>query len=126
MTQLKPSLSLSRLVVSRHGSIVYDQKFHPGVNIIRGTNSHGKSTIADLIFFALGGDMTKWKQEAITCDFVFAEIRANDAILTLKREIRVERMQSLHIFFGDYESATKSAVMGNSRLPRSANTINST
>lgn len=112
MTQLKPSLSLSRLIVSRHGSIVYDQKFHLGVNIIRGTNSHGKSTIADLIFFALGGDMTKWKQEALTCDFVFAEIRVNDATLTLKREIRVERMQSLHIFFGDYESATKSAVKG--------------
>jgi hypothetical protein len=112
MTQLKPSLSLSRLVVSRHGSIVYDQKFHLGVNIIRGTNSHGKSTVADLIFFALGGDMTKWKQEALTCDFVFAEIRANDATLTLKREIRVERMQSLQIFFGDYESAVKSAVQG--------------
>ena len=98
--------------MSRHGSIVYDQAFHLGVNIIRGTNSHGKSTIADLIFFVLGGDLNKWKQEVSTCDFVFAEIRANGALLTLKREIRVERMQSLHIFFGDYESATKSAVTG--------------
>lgn len=112
MTQLKPFLSLSRLVVTRHGEVVYDHKFHLGVNIIRGDNSHGKSTIADMIFFALGGDMNGWKQEAATCDFVFAEIKANDAKLTLKREINDKGKQALYIFFGDYESAQASAVKG--------------
>jgi len=112
MTRLKPSLSLNRLVITRRGALVYDQKFHSGVNIIRGTNSHGKSTVADFIFFALGGDLTKWKFEASTCDFVFAEIRANDAVLTLKREVRVERGQSMHVFFGNYDSASQSAATG--------------
>jgi len=51
MTQLfKPSLFLNRLVIKEEQYIVYDEKFHNGVNIIRGDNSSGKSTIMELIF----------------------------------------------------------------------------
>ena len=72
MTLFKPALFLQRLVIVRHGLTVYDQVFHTGVNIIRGTNSHGKSTIANFIFYVLGGDVSRWTPEAETCDFVFA------------------------------------------------------
>ncbi len=112
MTRADPSLLLLRLVVTRHGRVVYDQFFHAGVNIIRGTNSHGKSSIADFIFYALGGEVRQWKPEAGTCDAVFAEVRLNDAVLTLKREVTDLRSQPMHVFFGDYTAAAKSAITG--------------
>lgn len=112
MTRIDPSLFLSRLVVSRHGAVVYDQKFHLGVNVIRGTNSHGKSTIAEFIFFILGGDAHKWKLEAAACDYVWAEVRINGATAVLKRPVTTKRGQEMSIFFGTYEEAKASAVEG--------------
>jgi VIT1/CCC1 family predicted Fe2+/Mn2+ transporter len=50
------SLFLNRLVIlTQEGRIAYDEKFHRGVNIIRGDNSSGKSTISHFIFYVLGG-----------------------------------------------------------------------
>ncbi|NNU33697.1 AAA family ATPase [Mucilaginibacter sp. S1162] len=43
---------------------VYDESFHKGVNIIRGENSSGKSTIANFIFYILGGFFNNWTTEA--------------------------------------------------------------
>ena len=100
MTSLKPSLRLNRLVVTLGGNAVYDQPFHAGVNIIRGENSHGKSTIADLIFFLLGGDYSDWKPEALDCDYVTGEINVNGQILTIRRKIGGAGKQPLHFFFG--------------------------
>jgi hypothetical protein len=76
MTRRDPSLRLLRLVVTKSGKSVYDETFHPGINMIRSEgNSRGKSTIADLIFFSLG-DLAEWKVEAGTCDQTFAEVTA--------------------------------------------------
>jgi len=55
MTLINPSLFLNRLIVFYNGKTIYDEKFNKGVNIICGENSSGKSTITELIFFALGG-----------------------------------------------------------------------
>lgn len=112
MMRTDPSLFLSRLIVSRHGAIVYDQKFHLGVNVIRGTNSHGKSTIAEFIFFVLGGDTYRWKLEAAACDYVWAEVRLNGAAAVLRRPVTDKRGQEMNIFFGTYEEAKGSAVEG--------------
>lgn len=108
----KPALFLSRLVILRRGLVVYDEPFHRGVNIIRGTNSHGKSTIADFLFYVLGGDLSRWKPEAETCDFVMAEVLANGAVLTLKREVTAKGSQPLYIYFGDYLEAAKNVAQG--------------
>ena len=44
------NLFLQRLrIVTRDNKTAYDEEFHRGVNIIRGQNSSGKSTIADLL-----------------------------------------------------------------------------
>ena len=43
-------------VLTETGKVAYDEQFHHGVNIIRGTNSSGKSTVMRLLFYALGGD----------------------------------------------------------------------
>ncbi|MDB5578898.1 MAG: hypothetical protein JWR80_4074 [Bradyrhizobium sp.] len=110
MARLDPSLRLARLVVLKDGKRAYDEHFHRGVNIIRGVpgkgNSVGKSTIADLIFYALGGDVTQWKHEAGLCDFVFAEVFLNGVTVTLRREISVSSQQPMWIYFGAFEESS--------------------
>ena len=80
MTQYNPSLKLNKLIIfSQEGKIAYEQDFKNGVNIIRGHNSSGKSTIANFIFYVLGGDFTKWTSQALKCKDVIAEVEINDA-----------------------------------------------
>lgn len=116
MTRLDPSLRLSRLVVLKSGQRAYDEEFHVGVNIIRGVpgegNSVGKSTIADMIFFALGGDLTQWKPEAASCDQVLAEVVLNGSVVTLRREITEASQQPMWIYFGDFDTASGAGADG--------------
>lgn len=112
MTLLRPRLSLRRLMVFHKGHAVYDQAFHDGVNIIRGSNSSGKSTIADFIFFALGGDLNKWKPEAETCEYVIAEIDISGVAITVKREVSKAPRQGMAIYWGSLEAAAKSMAEG--------------
>ena len=116
MTRLDPSLRLSRLVVLKDGQRAYDEAFHAGVNIIRGVpgegNSVGKSTIADMIFFALGGDLTTWKEEAGLCDEVLAEVHLSGSTATLRRLISDSTQQPMWIHFGNFDSAISSAADG--------------
>jgi len=107
MILYKPLLQIRRLVVTRNEKPVYDERFHPGVNIIRGENGSGKTTIADFIAFALGGDVHKWRNEALLCDYVYAEILANDAIITLRRNVAIEPRRPMSIFWGPYEDAVR-------------------
>lgn len=118
MTLLKPHLFLNRLVVISHaGGVVYDEKFHNGVNIIRGHNSSGKSTIANFIFFSLGGEFKNWTTEAKKCREVFAEVKINQTILTLKRAVTEHTRQPMSIYWGDYETAKRSNFEGWKNFP---------
>ena len=113
MTLIKPRLKLNRLVIwGTDGKVVFDQNFHNGLNIIRGTNSSGKSTIANFIFYALGGDFTHWTSAAEQCDNVIAEIEINEKLLTLKRFINRSQGQPLYIFWGNYDEAIKNVSEG--------------
>lgn len=80
-------LCLNRLRVLRRGHVAYDQSFHRGVNIIRGENGSGKSTVADFIFYVLGGEFDQWKGAAGECDLVQAEIETIGGVITVSREI---------------------------------------
>ncbi|ASJ37596.1 ATP-binding protein [Vibrio vulnificus] len=122
MTQYKPFLLVKRLVITKGKSIVYDEKFTAGVNIIRGVNSSGKSTISDFIFYGLGGDLTKLKNEAKQCSFVFVEASLSGKVFTLKREIAEGGRKGMDIFSGDYESAYVASVTDWIRYPYNANT----
>ena len=52
MTQYNPFLKLNRLIIfTKNGKIAYDENFNVGINIIRGQNSSGKSTIGNFIFY---------------------------------------------------------------------------
>ncbi len=107
-----PQLALKRLVIQSRGVTVYDEQFRLGVSIIRGTNSSGKSTIADFIFYVLGGEVAKFKPEAERCEEVLAEIQVNGKLLTLRRIIKPGGKQSILIFYGDFQAAMASPVTG--------------
>jgi predicted ATPase len=65
MIKNKPAyLKLCRLIITSKAKEVYNEKFNNGINIIRGENSSGKSTIANMIFYILGGaEILRWCQE---------------------------------------------------------------
>lgn len=111
MTNDRPQLFLNRLVIVTHsGSIAFDEKFHRGVNIIRGQNSSGKSTISNFIFYVLGGDYSNWTSEALKCRDVIAEIEINGAVITLKRYITEGGLQPMSIFWDNYEKSKNDSI----------------
>lgn len=102
---------LKRLRVMQGGDPVYDQSFHKGVNIIRGENGSGKSTIADFIFYVLGGEFDNWKSVAANCDEVQAEIGTASGVLTVKRSIDKAQTPAM-VFFGTFEEAAPQGLDG--------------
>lgn len=63
MTQYNPFLKINRLVIfTKNGQIAYDEPFHDGVNIIRGNNGAGKSTIGNFIFMYLVATLKNGQQ----------------------------------------------------------------
>src|SRR5690606_9183592 len=106
MTVNKPYLFINRLVILTHtGAVAYDEGFHLGVNIIRGNNSSGKSTIANFIFYGLGGDFSGWTTQALLCREVYIEVNINEVMLTLNRNIAENGQQPLSVYWGAYEQA---------------------
>ena len=105
MTLTSPTLVLQRLVVLKSGGALYDESFHTGLNIIRGENSSGKSTIADFIFFSLGGDLKDSTPEALSVDSVHAEVAINGTTYTLSRDVENGSRLPLQLFEGPYDQA---------------------
>jgi hypothetical protein len=106
MTPLfEPTIELQRLLVQAGSRAAYDERFHGGVNVLRGENSSGKSTILNLVFYALGGDLTDWSDAALRCTRVFAEVSLNGKVATLSREISNERGRPMEVFGGPLNDA---------------------
>lgn len=107
MTPLfEPTIELQRLVVQSGSTrAAYDERFHPGVNVLRGENSSGKSTVLNLIFYALGGDLSDWSDAALRCSRVLAEVALNGKVATLSREISAERGRPMEVFGGPMDDA---------------------
>lgn len=100
-----PFLMIKRFVVQRGNSFVYDQRFKLGLNIIRGDNTTGKSTIMDLIYFALGAELTEWTTEQELCDETLVEAHLNYVPYCLRREITKTGKSAMYIFEGDMDKA---------------------
>lgn len=105
-------IKIQRLkVLTRTGQTAYDECFHNGINIIRGENSSGKSTITHLLFFGLGGSYSDFVIEAKRCQNVYTQVDINGCIITLKRELklsednRIDPMVGLTIFWGKIDEA---------------------
>ncbi len=100
MTNFKARLYLHRFFVFANGIKIYEQQFHGGLNIIRGDHAVGKSTLMDLIFYSLGGELRKeqWVYPADHCTTVCAEAEVNGKSFCFKRDIEViNRMFNMKI-----------------------------
>jgi hypothetical protein len=109
---MRNNLFLNRLfIVTDNGKVAYDEVFHEGVNIIRGDNSSGKSTITHFIFYVLGGSFNDFVPEARKCSQVSAEVEVNNAIFTIKRDIEkneegnINREAPIYFFWGSMEES---------------------
>ena len=103
----EPTLIVNRLVVQRGPHDVYDENFHAGVNVIRGANSSGKSTILNFIFYGLGGDLSDWSETALLCERVLLEVQFNGNTATLSREVSQQSGQPMEIFGSDYDTSQR-------------------
>ncbi|MBL4571857.1 MAG: AAA family ATPase [Gammaproteobacteria bacterium] len=93
------------------GRSVYDHEFHEGVNIIRGLNGSGKSTISDFIFFALGGEFDDWKDAASRCDEVQAEVETSNGVISIKR-LTQSKTAPVQVYFGSMSEASDKGIEG--------------
>ena len=109
-------LRLNRLRIAGDLGIAYDEEFHDGVNIIRGQNGSGKSTISDFIFFVLGGEYDDWKDAAGRCHTVQAEIETPRGKLTLQRRISGTQ-EPVSVYFGPLIAAAASSIEGWQQFP---------
>jgi hypothetical protein len=113
MTRLNPSIYIKRLKLFSNSTAAYDQTFHEGLNIIRSaTNSCGKSTIMDFIFYLLGGEVLEWTEAAQKIDFGLLEVDISGHLITIKRE-RTAQAAPSYIFDGGIELAEKNSTNWN-------------
>jgi hypothetical protein len=110
------SFWIRRLRVLRRGAPVYDQSYHLGVNIIRGENGSGKSTIADFIFYILGGEFDNWKKAAEACDQVQAEVATRGGVVVLRRDVG-KAQSPMAVFFGPMAEAEQHGLGGWEMFP---------
>lgn len=100
------------IVISHEGKHTYNETFRKGINIIRGSNGSGKSTICDFIYFILGGDFQNWKKEASECKDVYAEVEFDGVLTSIRREISSARQKGMYIFEGGLNDALKNYYEG--------------
>lgn len=108
MQTFTPNLVVLELQVYKTGKQVFQASFHRGVNIIRGENGSGKSTVMNMLFYVLGGEYTQWTEDAKTCNVIYTEIETNGAVLTLSRKIATHP-QAIDIYWGPLAEALTSA-----------------
>lgn len=106
MTLFKPTLELSKLTVYQNGHIAFHCDFHAGLNILRGRNSSGKTTIMDFLAYSIGAENIKWKPEALRCTHTLVEVKLNGVKTCLRREINDKSQNPISIYWGGYDDAT--------------------
>ncbi len=111
------SLRIDRMLVTRGSHVLYDEPFHSGVNIIHGSNGSGKSSVADFIFFGLGGDFKDWKASASRAERVYLQIATPSGTLTLARDVSQDLGRPMLIFFGAMDDGLSAAPDSWQRLP---------
>ncbi|MGL5668202.1 MAG: hypothetical protein ACRDD9_18975, partial [Shewanella sp.] len=87
--------------------LAFDCEFHKGVNIIRGRNSSGKTTVMDMLAFSLGAENIRWKPQALKCTTTFVEVLLNNEKACFRRDISEEPLRPLYIYWGGMDEANK-------------------
>jgi len=120
MTEVASRLFLRRFLVFANGAQIYSQEFHSGLNVIRGDHAVGKSTLLDLVFYCLGGELRReqWVYPADNCSTVCAEVEINGRPICFKRDIEVGGIPKIDVFDGTFAQAMQSIVGWQSFGPR--------
>lgn len=100
-----PTLIVERMLVQKDGQSAYDEQFHVGVNVVRGDNSSGKSTVLNFIFYGLGGDLQDWSEAALRCTRIYLQVRLNGNVATLARDVTDRARPAMDIFAGELDDA---------------------
>ncbi len=111
MISYNPTLNIKTLRAFKNSVEVLFMEFHNGLNVIHGSNGSGKTSVIQLLAYVLGATVYNWKEEAGSCDYVIAEIYANESTITIGREIK-ESSASMNFFFGDYSESLKNGKAG--------------
>ena len=122
MTSFEPTLLVRRLVVLRGSQVVYEAKFHDGVNVLTGENSSGKSTILAFLLYALGADISDWSEHALRCDRSYVEVTLNESVTVLSRAISPHNQQPMDMFMGGMDVALAAASTSWLRFPYRSST----
>lgn len=129
---MQNNLFLRRLIIiTDENKTAYDETFHQGVNIIRGQNSSGKSTIIRFIFYVLGGCYSDFVPEAMKCRYVMAEVEINGTVLTLKRYLektddgRVNKYSPMYIHYGTIDEVLSAISEIEARQEKSVQSVKS-
>lgn len=102
---MRSQLIVDRMLVYQASNVLYDERFHQGVNIIHGSNGSGKSTLADFLFFGLGGDLRDWKPYASRAEAVILQITTPQGVITTRRYVSTDATRPMDIFFGQMDQA---------------------
>ncbi|WP_137009021.1 AAA family ATPase [Aquitalea aquatilis] len=122
MTLFHPTLKINRLVAHWKGQVVYDEKFHYGLNILSGRNGGGKTSVIQLLMYGLGYEIRNWRVEANSCDSIFVEIETNGhPPLTLRRLHSEKEKQPIDICFKAYDQAILTSINEWNNYPYSIN-----
>lgn len=103
-------LIIKRVIINSGSKVVYDENYHIGLNVIRGANGTGKSTIMELISYGLGGDIKKnhWKEEALSCTSILIALYMGNKDYVLRRAIEGEANRpQIEIFEGTLEESNE-------------------
>lgn len=103
---IRSSFFVERLIVRKNSKHVYDELFHPGINVIRGDHSVGKTTILELLFYVLGGEIksNQWLYPADKCDDILCQLRVNGNVFTIRRVIDKAGVPPIDIRSGPFEA----------------------
>ncbi len=95
---------IERLVILKSNNSIYDEEFHKGINVIRGDHSVGKTTILELLFYVLGGEIKRdqWLYPADKCDEIYCQLLLNGKRFTIKRDIEKGSVPPISIRSGSY------------------------
>jgi hypothetical protein len=105
---IRSDFFVERLVIIKSGHSVYDEEFHQGINVIRGDHSVGKTTILELLFYVLGGEIkdNQWLYPADHCDEIYCQVNINGTSFTIKRDIEKGTIPPIRIQGGSYDDAS--------------------
>jgi len=117
MTLYKPTIEIQRLIAKKGNITAFDQKFHPGINVLSGCNGGGKTSVIQLLMFGLGYEIIKWKSEAGSCNNIYVGLKINGNSITLRRTNNNTERQSLEICYLHIDNAVLSPIETWSNYP---------